>query len=779
MYYAVAISNYSENKMFVYSSAEDITLGERVVVSFRNKKTLAYVVQKFESIEKIWESNIKELIDFEKIRLNSSKVPKIIERCDYISFIDSVRLNAFIDCALSLGYPIGRLFDLSFPPSFDKYFTLFVESANPLFNLPKMKYEEFRKMSKAKEYIENGLVRIFRDFETKKPRPRGKEEYLKLVASPEELAKLRLTSKQSVVVNYLLLKGVSTVDEILKDLEDEGIDKSVLVQLKNKGVVEITEQPITDETTEQLNSKRKLTDEQHKAVENILEELNNQKTHLKHLLFGPTGSGKTEVYLDIIKHALNFGNVIYLVPEISLTEQTIARLRKHFPDIPIAVYHSYQTDAKRVEIWSKAVKGEINILIGPRSALFVPLKNLKLVVVDEEQDEGYYNNSEPYYDVRKILHHFPVTVIFGSATPHLETYKLAKDGLYKFHTLTKRFNVELPEVEIIDMRKEKKVTPSISKTLHEEITNVLKKGMSALIFTRRKGFSRVQCAVCGHTVKCDNCDVSMTYHSDSEKLKCHLCGLEKGVPNMCPVCGSQLFTDKGTGTEKIERELRELFPGKNIGRIDAEIIDTPEKLKKVLEALREGKLEIVTGTKMITKGLDIYRIGLVGIIDVDALISYPDINAPLRTFQLLVQVIGRAGRKEKGKAVIQTYDPNNPVIVYASAQDVTGYYERELSLRKELNYPPFADVVHVMYSNQSEEIARETIDAVYNEILNAEGLYIEILGPSEHPVFKVANKYRYQFFVKTTNVSKVVNLISEIKTKYPGDWVVRVTPPEI
>jgi primosomal protein N' (replication factor Y) len=182
---------------------------------------------------------------------------------------------------------------------------------------------------------------------------------------------------------------------------------------------------------------------------------------------------------------------------------------------------------------------------------------------------------------------------------------------------------------------------------------------------------------------------------------------------------------------------------------------------------------------MITKGLDIYRIGLVGIVDVDALISYPDINAPLRTFQLLVQVIGRAGRKEKGKAIIQTYDPNNPVIVYASAQDVTGYYERELSLRKELNYPPFADIVHVMYSNQSEEIARETIDAVYNEILNAEELYIEILGPSEHPVFKVANKYRYQFFVKTTNVSKVVNLISEIKTKYPGDWVVRVTPPEI
>lgn len=418
------------------------------------------------------------------------------------------------------------------------------------------------------------------------------------------------------------------------------------------------------------------------------------------------------------------------------------------------------------------------MLVGPRSALFVPLKNLKLVIVDEEHDDGYYNNSEPYYDIHKILQHMPVTVIYGSATPHLETYKFAKEGMYNFHMLSKRFNVELPDVEIVDLRKEKMATTSISAKLHDEILETINNGRISLIFTRRKGFSRVQCAVCGYFVKCDNCDVALTYHADKEKLKCHICGVEKELTNTCPVCSSSMFVDKGTGTEKVERELRTLFPGKSVGRIDAEIIDTPAKMKEILEALREGRFDIVAGTKMITKGLDIYRIGLIGIADIDALINYPDVNAPLRTFQTLVQVIGRAGRKEKGKALIQTYNPENPVIVYASAQDVVGYYERELLLRKELNYPPFADLVHVMYANQSAEIAGETIDAVVEEIYKTDE-FIEILGPSEHPIFKAQNKFRYQFFVKTHKPEKILRIISQEKTKYPGDWIVRVNPPEI
>jgi len=773
MFYLVAISNINDNQLFIYTSNEEIALGERVIVPFRKKKVIAYVVEKAANVENLLQNTPDRLI--EKGTL-TGKFDRMLERCDYISFIDKRRIEAFLKVSNEYGYTIGKLFDLSFPPRFDEYFTLFVESTNPLFELGKMKYEDFKKMSKSKDYIENGLVKVYRDFESQKPRPR-KAEYIRLRLSPLEIAGIKLTSKQSTVINYLLMKNFALVEELLEDLQDSGIDRNVLIQLKNKGVIELSEFVLKESEEEYLSYliSRKLTDEQKTAVQSILE----SKEYSKHLLFGPTGSGKTEVYLDVIKHTLNFGNVLYLVPEISLTEQTVARLRRHFPEVPIAVYHSYQTDSKRVEIWSKAVKGEINILVGPRSAFFVPLKNLELVVVDEEHDESYYNNAEPFYDTRKILAHFPVKVIYGSATPHLETYKSAFNGRFEFHKLTKRFNVELPDVKIIDMRKEKKVTSSISQSLYEEISEMLSRDMASLIFTRRKGFSRVQCAVCGYMVKCDNCDIAMTYHSDKGILKCHMCGIEKSVPHSCPSCGSKVFLDKGTGTEKIERELKELFPSKNIGRIDAEIIDTPQKLKNALDLLREGKMEIVTGTKMITKGLDIYRIGLVGIVDVDALISYPDINAPLRTFQLLVQVIGRAGRKEKGRALIQTYDPDNPVILYASSQDVENYYEKELELRKELNYPPFADIVHIMYSNQSHEIAMETIDTVYDELSKNEEYFIEILGPSEHPIFKMANKYRYQLFVKTHCVSNVVNFMNEVKLKYPGEWIVRVNPPEV
>ncbi len=766
MLYAVAISNSNLDRLFVCESNEIIEIGERVVVGYRDKKVTGYVVNKAFKLED-FSDDVKFLI--------SDKLVQLLDRLDYVSFLESSRVNALLQLANIFGSGIGRYFDISFPPEFDKYFSLFVESVNPLVNIPKMPYEEFKKMKKYREYISAGIVRVFRDFETQKPRPRSKEKYVHLKAGYESISKLRFTASQSVVVNYLLLNGCVELDRLLEDTE---VKKDVLVQLKNKKIIEIL-----DYKPEEVNQTYNviLDEEQTQVVKDII--LN--ETVQKHMLFGPTGSGKTEVYMEIMKNYLPFGSVLYLVPEVSLTEQTIARLRRKFPDLSIALYHSYLTSSKRVEVWAKAVKGEVDILVGPRSAAFVPLKNLKLVIVDEEHDEGYYNNSEPFYDVHTFLDLLPVTAVYGSATPSLVTYKKAIDGIYNFNKLTKRYNVSLPDVDIVDMRKEKKVTSSISESLYKAIDETIKEGKSVLIFARRKGFSRVQCAVCGHIVKCDNCDVSMTYHMEMNKLKCHLCGNEKSLLASCPNCGATLFIDKGTGTEKVEKELRELFPGKNIGRIDAEIIDTPEKLKKVFEALREGELEIVVGTKMITKGIDIYKIGLVGVIDIDALISYPDINAPLKTFQLLVQVIGRAGRKEKGRAVIQTYNPENPIITYAQEQNVEEFYKRELTLRGDLNYPPFSNVVQITYANLDPEIAKETIDAVSNELENM--LYserfskkpIELLGPSEHPIFKMANKYRYQLLLKTAAVEEILKVIKKVIANYSGDWTIKVNPTEI
>ncbi|MFN6992060.1 MAG: primosomal protein N', partial [Fervidobacterium sp.] len=660
----------------------------------------------------------------------------------------------------------------------------------------KMPYEEFKKMKNFNKYISNNLVRIYRDFETKKPKPRKVSQYVILKLPSNKLTSIKLTARQSVVVNYLLFNGSGfcMLDQLI---EDTDISKDVIVQLVNKGVVKISEHAPTStlegfsKSINKVSQKTVLTEEQAEVVKNIL----SHHVGEKHLIFGPTGSGKTEVYLRVMEEYLSIGTVLYLVPEVSLTEQTVARIRGKFPDLSIGIYHSYMSKSKRVETWAKAVKGELDILVGTRSAVFVPLKNIKLVIVDEEHDESYYNDNEPYYDVHTLLDNLPVTVLYGSATPALGSYKKALDGLYVLNKLTKRYSTDLPNVEIVDMKKERKRTPSISQKLAETISDTLSMNKSAIVFTRRKGFSRVQCAVCGYIIKCDHCDVSMTYHLDSKKLVCHLCGSEKEINFSCPSCGASLFIDKGTGTEKVEKELKEIFPGRNVIRIDAEIIDEFEKLSKILSALREGNVDILAGTKMITKGLDIYRIGLVGVIDVDALISYPDINASLRTFQLLVQVIGRAGRKEQGRAIIQTYNPKDPVISYAVAQDVEGFYNRELKMRKELKYPPFFNVIQITYANLDNNLARDTLDAVANELemflyqlpkeyqengeYNEEYKDIEILGPSEHPILKAANKYRYQLIIKTHNTINLLKLIRKIIARFPGEWTIKVNPPEI
>ncbi|HOQ39577.1 MAG TPA: primosomal protein N' [Fervidobacterium sp.] len=779
MFYLVAISRTNFGELFVYSSKEDIEIGERVVVPFRNKRTIGYVVDKSES------TNV--FIQKELIEEQPERIKEIDERLDYMSFLEPWRVQTILKTAAHYGSGVGKYYDLCFPPKFDDYFILFVESTNPLLNIQNMKYEEFKKIPSSKEYIRSGQVRIYRDFESRKPRPR-EEKYVSLNISTDTVAALKLTVQQSIVLNYLLLNGIAELGQLLEDTE---VKRDVIVQLQNRGIIKVSDSNdlscVDDATTN--SRKTMLTQEQSGVVENILK-LQSSKSSIsrlsenvanaqKHLLYGPTGSGKTEVYLEVIDKYLLFGSVLYLVPEISLTEQTLARLRKRFPELSIAVYHSYLTDAKRVEIWSKAVKGEIDILIGPRSALFIPMKNLRLVIVDEEHDDSYYNNHEPFYEIHYILDQFPVDVIYGSATPSLDSYAQAREKRYHFHILKERFGVELPDVEVIDMRDEKKISPSISESLYNEMMETIKTDRSALIFTRRKGFSRVQCAVCGYIMKCDHCDVSLTYHMEKNELKCHLCGEKKTFTSTCPNCGSTMLVDRGTGTEKIEKELMYLFPGRKIGRLDAEIIDEPKKMKEVLEKLREGELDIVTGTKMITKGLDIYRIGLVGIVDIDALISYPDINAPLRTFQTLVQVIGRSGRRDKGKAVIQTYNPGNTIIKCAKLQDIDSYYDYELKLREELNYPPFADMIQIIYANVNITIAEETIDVFSRELENYEELYISMLGPSEHPIFRVAGKYRYQVILKTSTVEKLLKTINTIKSKYPGDWTIRVNPPNI
>ncbi len=745
--YEIAIKDLNIHKTFLYKSNFKLKKGERVLIRFRDKKTVGFVVNESETVT--------------GLELN-----QIIDRLDFESYLEEWRVDALYRLSKKYGGAVGKYFSLSFPPDFDEYFQLYVESQNILMNIPKMKYEDFKNTNKNwKKYVEDGLVRIYRDFSVKVPKPR-KDEYASIVSEISKLTEAKLTSKQQAVVNYLLINGTSKVSTIVDDLQEFGVERPVLLSLKEKGILELKEHPDLPSYEDRIE----LSDEQKKVVESIL----NSPESSKHLLFGPTGSGKTEIYLSVMEEYLKQGSVLYLVPEISLTEQTVARVRKKFKEVKIGVFHSYLTKSKKVEEWANAVNGVTKILIGTRSAGFVPLKDLKLVIVDEEHDDSYYNHSDPYYDLREFLTHFPVKVIFGSATPSLEHYYLAKTGKMDFHVLTKRYHIQLPFVEVVDLRNEKLVSSSISEKLVNEIDLNLRNGKSSLIFVRRKGFSRVQCMICGYILKCDSCDVSLTYHKDSNILRCHQCGRSKRFESTCPNCGSSVFVDKGTGTEKVEKELVTLFPSAKISRFDTEVADEPEKIKETLEKLREGKIDILVGTKMITKGLDIYRIGLVGVVDIDALLSYPDFNAQLKTFQTLVQFIGRAGRKDLGKAIIQTRNSEHSVIKYATEQAVREYYEYELNLRKELLYPPFIDTVYITYSSPNMVLGEETSQKAA-ELLAQEGF--NVLGPVEHPIFKVQNKYRYQILVKTNYVQDLIEKFQEIKQTLLGDWEVRVNPP--
>ncbi|QTA38392.1 primosomal protein N' [Thermosipho ferrireducens] len=743
MVYKVAVSNLNLNKTFLYSSQIKLEIGERVLIDFNGNRRVGYIVQ---------ESNEK------------GAVKSIIERIDGKSFLEKWRVKILLGVSNFFGAPVGKLFDLCFPKGLDDYFVTYVKSRSPFLGFDNLSVESFISKygkNKLNEFIKQGIVEIVKDFTVRTPRPK-KELFVKLISNLEELAYKRLTKKQLMVVNYLLSTKVVSYEELKAELN---INLDVVYQLKRKGIVEIFEERI-----EQFE-KIQLTNLQKEVVNEII---NNPGMHL---LMGVTGSGKTEVYIEVMKHYLKMGKVLYLVPETSLIEQTSIRIKTKIPDAKLGVYHSYLTKAKRVETWIKAVKGDLDILLGTRSAVFVPLKDISLVIVDEFHDESYYQDSNITYDTIKILEEFPVPVIFGSATPRIEHYYKAKKGIYYFHRLTERFGTTLPTVEIINMKIEDKVSPYLSKKVLDEIAEVVKKNEEVMVFVRRKGFSRIVCQNCGYFVKCPNCETSLTYYKSKGILKCHICGYEQSTISACPSCGSIMLLEKGTGTERMEKELVKHFPGRQIARADTDLIFKPKLFEKLLKKLILGEIDILVGTKMITKGLDIPKVSLTVVADIDAIATIPDYNSELRAFQLLVQVTGRSGRKAPGKAVIQTYYPESDILKYAINQDVESFYEIEIKKRRALNYPPFSNIVHIITSSQNQALGYETAKKIVEELKKS---YNDpIIGPTEYLIPKIRNNYLYHFIVKTSNPQKVINNIEQLKNKYPTKLFLRVNPPSI
>ncbi len=478
------------------------------------------------------------------------------------------------------------------------------------------------------------------------------------------------------------------------------------------------------------------------------------------LLHGVTGSGKTEVYLRLIKKAVDEGKTaILLVPEISLTPQMLRQLRAEF-DNDAAILHSGLSAGEKFDEWWRLRSGEAKVAVGARSAVFAPLENVGVIIIDEEHDGSYVSESSPRYDTKDIAlfraNYNGCKLVLGSATPSVSTYLDAKNGKYNLAVMPERINKKpLPEMIIADMRREVRRgnNTAFSSALSEELKKCLESGNQAIIFLNRRGYSqRIVCRECGYIARCENCDVALNYHSVGNVLKCHYCGATYKMLDACPECGSIHVNYYGTGTQKVVNDLKSLFPQAKILRMDNDTTSTKEGHYKILSAFSNREADILVGTQMIAKGHDFPAVTLVGILDADMSLLFSDYRSGERTYQLITQVAGRSGRAdEKGVVVLQTYQPDNAILKYAIKYDYQGFFERENSLRRATFYPPYATILRVMIESEDDEAAMETLKNVHEKLYD---LYLKnndsflFYNKMKSPIKRLKNKFRYQVLMR-------------------------------
>ena len=477
------------------------------------------------------------------------------------------------------------------------------------------------------------------------------------------------------------------------------------------------------------------------------------------LLHGITGSGKTAVYLAAMQKVLSDGrSAIMLVPEIGLTPAAAAQLHQAFGE-QVAILHSALSDDERAEQWHRIRRGEAHIVVGTRSAVFAPVPDLALIVVDEEHDHSYKQEETPRYHARDVAvvraKMSGAAVVLGSATPSLESYHNAKTGKYALIELPDRVEKRpLPDVELVDMKQEYQETGhqlAISRRLGEEVAGCLARGEQAIVLLNRRGFSAfVMCRACGETLQCRDCAVAMTYHKRAHKLACHYCGYERKVPEACPKCGSDYVQFLGTGSEKLEELLHAQFPQARIGRLDRDTVRSHREFERVLNAMNTGELDLLVGTQMIAKGHDIHGVTLVGVVGADAALAFPDFRAAERTFQLLTQVAGRAGRGESpGKVILQTYFADHYAVQFAAQHDFHGFFEKELRYRSWMHYPPFTALATVLVKSDRLEDALKYAGLLGEWFKNARHEAVRVMGPAAAPLARLKNEYRYHLLLKS------------------------------
>ena len=788
-------SIYTDN-LFTYEIPEflenELEVGHRILVPFGkgNKPTEAFVFE----ITNIIEEGIKSkyVVDI----LDEKPIFKLSD-LELVRWMKNRYLCTYIDC-INLIYPKGyklnnyKVVILSEDIKDTMDMCLYKESLNLneneifiietlLNNKRKIKMDKLKKIKNINNILDKMKRKNLIDikWEYKDHKNEKKICYVSLSMDKEYIEdyisenKINLGNKQKEIVEFLKYNSSVEINDLLEILNASKQSITSLVG-KNLITLEIKDYYRSPESIYESEYKKiTLNEEQEYAINKVTSEMfnDNKKPYMIH---GVTGSGKTEVYMEIIEYALNQGlDSIVLVPEISLTPQTISRFKNRFGDI-VGVFHSQLSEGEKHDVYKAIKLGKIRILIGARSALFAPFSSLGVVIIDEFHEGAYKSEKNPKFNAIEVARYLVmkknISLVLGSATPSIDEYYKAVNGDYELISIKNRANKNpLPKIEIVDMKNElSNGNKSIlSNKLHLEIENAIRNNNQVILFLNRRGYANfVSCRSCGYVFQCENCDISLTYHKGKNLGRCHYCGYEKEIPKECPECGSHYVKPFGTGTQKIEEEIKNIFKGVKVLRMDKDTTSKKGSLEEILNKFRNKEADILIGTQMLSKGLDFENVTLVGILSADMILNFPDFKSAETTFQLVTQVAGRAGRSEKeGKVVLQTYDTDHYSIRRAINYDYEGFFEDEIKIRKVFGYSPFNNMLSVVISGNNEKMVEQNARAMYNSIiylLENRGIkeFDFILGPNPCSISKINHNYRWQILFKDDNIE--INLLKGI-----------------
>lgn len=753
--------------------------GWRVMVPLGNRLAVGFVISLSDK-PPVGISEIKAIADLPDDEPLFS--PKMLRLCKFVADYYIAPLGETLALALPTGIGIGTkqtIFlvhkpdDIHLTPTQEKIISLLNEGSLELAKIAE-KIGRRGALYHIRKLEQMGIVGRRYDYKPQSPPKMVQVATLSEdVVGSDAVSGLIKATKQSAALQYLIANG-DTVASHLRRLFGAGAVKALV----DKGFIRIQKREVLRRSEGWLTARTEienLTTSQKKAITEIRDALSDGDT-TPILIHGITGSGKTLVYLEAARVVRQLGKgVLVLVPEVALTPQMWGALREYFGE-EVAVLHSYLSPGERADAWRKLRRGNVQIALGARSAVFAPVKNIGLIIVDEEHDTSYKQGRAPFYNARDVAimrgKIEDALVLLGSATPSLESYYNAAVGKYRLLEMKERVpGAKLPSVSIVDLRKLRSSERIFSPMVVEQILQRVKSGEQTILLLNRRGFSTsLVCSKCGYVPKCPNCELTLTYHRVGDEMKCHWCDFSTPAPDRCPNCDAENFKHRGKGTQKIEVELYNFVDAEKVHRIDSDAVSRRGALRRILEQFAAHPGSILVGTQMVAKGHDFPNVTLVAVIDADIGLSMPDFRAYERTFQLLAQVAGRAGRgKKMGNVIIQTRNPDLPVVQFALKHDYVSFFRSTISHRQKLGYPPFTRLVRIVAQSKDSQTAEAALRTILREAVRRKIPHLNVLSPTKPPLAKLKGEYRWHIIMKTTEIQTLLPFLKQVaKGKFRG-----------